>query len=118
MKTFKNIIKQLINILFLIIIIYILGNILLQKESLMFKFDNFKLLFVTTIYTVCVVILYKLLSKLKQNRLIVGIILGIILVIQCIVSYLFCVKPSWDFGKVFNEATKFNVIIEKNNEIH
>lgn len=112
MKTFKNIIKQLINILFLIIIIYILGNILLQKESLMFKFDNFKLLFVTTIYTVCVVILYKLLSKLKQNRLIVGIILGIILVIQCIVSYLFCVKPSWDFGKVFNEATKFNVIIE------
>ena len=70
MKTFKNIIKQLINILFLIIIIYILGNVLLQKESLMFKFDNFKLLFVTTIYTVCVVILYKLLSKLKQNRLI------------------------------------------------
>lgn len=113
MKQFRKIIKQLINILFLIIIIYILLNILIQSETLWFKFDNLKLIFATTLYGVCLVILYKIFKKIKQpNKILVGIILGIIVIIQCIVSYLFCVNPSWDFGKVFNEATKFNVIIE------
>ncbi len=112
MEQFRKIIRQVINALFLIIIIYILTSMLLKSESLMFKFDNLKLLLATAIYCVCLVVLYKILKKIKTNKIIVGILFGIIIIIQSIVSYFFCVEPAWDFGSVFNEATNFNSIIQ------
>lgn len=106
----KRILRNTINIIFAIISIYLIISITIQKKSLMFKYDQLKLILCILIIIGILIFIYKCISKreIKHERAITITTFAIILILQLILGNLFKVTPSWDFGRIFREATDFS----------
>lgn len=106
----KKILRNTINIIFAIISIYLIISITIQKKSLMFKYDQLKLILCISIIIGILIFIYICISKkeIKHEKAITITAFAIIVILQLILGNLFKVTPSWDFGRIFREATDFS----------
>lgn len=106
----KNVFNKIVNVIFIVIMIYLALTVIFQDESIMFDYDIIKLVFATIFILAILTLVYKFIRKeqTKRQKIITIVIFFAIIIIQIIVGYLFNVVPSWDLGRVYREAIDFN----------
>ena len=108
-NNYKKITKILItifNIIFVLIFTIIIINLLLNP----YKFINMNYLYLIIclpIYLAIFYFLFKYQNKLFNNKNINIVLIILYLIFQIIIINMFIVKPSWDFGAVYEIAVKF-----------
>ena len=104
-KNFDKISKFLIKV-FMIVMFLLL--VLIVINLIINPYHFIKLNYLTTIISIIILVsLYFLLKKVKTNKVINIILIVLYILFQIGIAYMFMVKPSWDFGQVFNIAVDF-----------
>ena len=101
----KNIITSLFYIIMTILFTYILFNILFKNNNYLIPATTATLIIGSIIYIIGIYFIYKFLNKTIKNRKKFMLITFLIfIIIQLMFAYIFAVRPSWDFGDVYNSS--------------
>lgn len=100
-KITKICIKIFLGVMF-ILLIQIILNLVINP------YHFIKLNYLATAISVIVLVgLFFLIEKINTNKVVNIIFMSFYIAFQILIAYMFMVKPSWDFGQVFNIAVDF-----------
>ena len=102
----KNVLIHLLTYFLIIVFIIILGSIIINPYH--FIKINYGLTIIGILLWIGIFYLfYRYQNRLFKNKIINGILILLYITLQIIIGYCFMVKPTWDFGEVFNIAVNF-----------
>ena len=105
----KKVFEKLFNILFGIVLIWIIYNMYFQKIKT--SYNKFTLYMVTVLFILTILVLYRKLKDFEIKKYMFVVIFAIIIILQIISTILFKINPFWDLKDVYKEATNFSCLI-------